>query len=420
MGDRPSPLDLSNLRVERHGSPMHVAALALLGDGPRPTLDDVRRLVEERAPHAPWTTTALSWPHGPRRRPVWARGVELDSGHHVRAVPVPAPGGEAALLATAAELLPRPLDLTRPLWDLWLLTTPDGGAAALLMRLHHVVADGLAAVAQLGAFFDADPSAAAARPPPSVGVPAPGVVARAAATLRQTAAVARAGRAPVAPWNRPVGPRRSFALVRADLAAAKAAAHAGGGKVNDVVLAAVAGGARAWLERHDALAPDLELRVSVAVSVRRPGQTGGNRVGVRLTGLPVGEPDAARRLRRVVAASARQRLVPPSQPAGRLLQWWMVRVMPRQRMTNLVVSNVPGPTGRLSFAGAPVDDLFQLPSLQGNLGVGVGVLSYAGRLTFAVVADADLVPDVELFAGGVRDTLAGLGASGPGTAPATA
>jgi diacylglycerol O-acyltransferase len=125
--------------------------------------------------------------------------------------------------------------------------------------------------------------------------------------------------------------------------------------------------------------------------------------------LPVGEPDPGRRLKLITAATAERKRQPPYQPSGRLLQRWMVRMMSRQRLVNVLVSNLPGPATRLYFAGAQVLEMFQIGVVQGNVPVSVGALSYAGQLAFDIVADAAAVPDLEAFATGMRDALDELG-----------
>ena len=239
--------------------------------------------------------------------------------------------------------------------------------------------------------------------------------ARARLWAAQLGALARQRRAPAVSLNRPVGPHRRLALVRADLAATRAVAHRHGGTVNDVVLAAMAGGARRLLASRGELSPGMVLNVSVAASLRAPQVAGsedggGNRVGTRVIPVPVGEPDPLRRLARIAAASAAQRGRPPFPTGGRLLQRWMVRVMFRQRLVNLLLSNLHGPPEPLRFAGARVVELFQIGVVQGNLALATGVLSYAGQLNLVVVADADAVPDVAVFTAGLTEALDALGA----------
>lgn len=100
-----------------------------------------------------------------------------------------------------------------------------------------------------------------------------------------------------------------------------------------------------------------------------------------------------------------------------LAQRWMVHAMSRQRLVNLFTSNLPGPPQPLYFAGAQILEIFQAGVVQGNVTVAVGVLSYAGQLNFAIVGDADAVPDLKAFADGLTDTLTQLGGKRPRAGP---
>lgn len=443
--ERISALDLSNLRVEEHGMPMHIAALAML-DG-RPLSDEVgdlrmeqiRRHVAERIGDTERLHQVLVWPKSRHRRPFWADDRDFAVADHVRMRRLPPPGDEDTLLRVCCELNAPALDRSRALWELWLLNGLADGRVAFLLRLHHVVADGAGALELFSSMLDLAPgtpvparlSENIAGRSPTVPSPAgqhghspaarlKSIAAGGAMRARRGWAVARLGMAPALSWNQPVGSRRMHRLVRGDLARAKAVAHEHGGKVNDVVLAAVAGGAHALLESRGELAPDLNMHVSVAASIRRPGETGGNRVGVRLVPVPVSDPDARYRLRTIAAYTAKQRRWPPLQPNGRFQQRWVVHVMARQRLINMVLSNMPGPPVRLSFVGASVEEMFQINLLQGNCAVGMGVLSYAGQLNVDVVADPDVVPDLEVFADGVAEAFVQLGVARTTSTPRVA
>ena len=126
--------------------------------------------------------------------------------------------------------------------------------------------------------------------------------------------------------------------------------------------------------------------------------------------LPVCEADPGRRLALIAGATAQRKRQPPYQPSARLLQRWMVGMMSRQRLVNLLVSNLPGPAGPLFFASRPVLEIFQFGVVQGNVTVSVGALSYAGQLNLDLVGDPDAVPDLTAFADGISDTLRQLGA----------
>ena len=233
--------------------------------------------------------------------------------------------------------------------------------------------------------------------------------------MRATVGLARlllaGGRAPALSFNRPVTTERRLTLVRADLAAAKAAAHLHGATVNDLLLAAVGHGTRALLEARGELEPGLALHVSVPTSLRPAGEAGaaGNRVAVRPMLVPLDEPDPGRRLAALAPATRKVKRLPPLQPSGALGQRWIVRIMRRQRLVNLLVSNVAGPAAPLWFGGARVREIFQIGLVQGNLSITVGALSYSGQLNVEIASDAVLVPDIEVFAEGVARGLAELG-----------
>lgn len=173
--ERLSPLDAANLRVEERGAPMHVAALALLGGSPlldsagRLRETEIRAHVERRTRAVGRLRQVLVRPPPGLGAPYWVDDPRFDVARHVRVRPVP--GDERALLAVCEELLESPLDPSRPRWELILL--PGGGRVGLLLRLHHAVADGAAALTLLSALFDVEPSPSVPQLPPFVPMPPP-------------------------------------------------------------------------------------------------------------------------------------------------------------------------------------------------------------------------------------------------------
>jgi diacylglycerol O-acyltransferase len=447
--ERLGPVDAANMRVESRGGPMHVAAVGVVDGTPlfdaagRLRLEEVRADLDRRLHLAPRLRQVLMRPRRGLGPPAWADDACFDIGRHVRARPVPSPGDEAALLAVCVELNQPPLDRCCPLWELWLLPGLADGNVGVLFRLHHAVADGVAAMAMMGALFGAAPGAAPPPGPPWRPAAAPGAgqlftdawrrradaAAAAGSRLRHPALVAHSagtrarqlrllageGRAPQVSWNQPAGTRRRLLLARADLASVKAVAHAHGGTVNDVVLAAVAGGARRLLASRAELRPGMILKASAATAARDPADLApaGNRAAVMVMPLPVSEPDPGRRLAQIARATRERKRHPPYQPAGRFAQRAMVWAMPRQRLVNLLISNLPGPPQPLYLAGARILELFQVGVVQGNLTVEVGVLSYAGQLNFTILGDAGALPDLTTFAEGAAEALTQLGAKAP-------
>jgi diacylglycerol O-acyltransferase / wax synthase len=441
--DRLSPQDASNLRVEARGSAMHLAGLALLDgaalldrDG-RLRLEHLREHVEARLHLSHRLRQVLHRPDVGMGPPVWVDDRRFDIARHVRTRSVPGPGDEPALLATVAELNAPPLDRSRPLWELWFLTGLASGRVALLIRLHHVVADGIAAIALLGALFDFEAEAPSPVPPAWEPQPIPssrelrsdalqrraaplaagaswlrrperwwGQATTAAGPLVQTL---RDGPAPRSFLNGKIGASRRLHLARADLERTRTVAHAHGATINDVVLAAVAGGARALVARREGLSRGAELRAMVPVSRRTSADEsgGGNLLAIMIVPLPIGEPDPGRRLERIASATA-ERKRRPIEPWARFPSL-LAAGMHHQRLVNVFTSNVPGPIAPWYFAGARVFELFQIGPVQGNVRLNVGALSYAGTLYLDTVADAESIPDADVFAAGLQQTLDVMG-----------
>lgn len=374
---------------------------------------------------------------------LWVDAPTFDIAGHVKVLPVAAPGDEAQLLEACAELARRPMDHSRPLWELWLLPGLSRGRVGAYLKLHHAIADGTAAIAAFGALLDFSPDATATDAPEWKPEPMPssadllqdnlrrrgrelrrawsGLV-HPARTLQRTRQVLPAWKevltdkpAPHTSINRPVGKGRRLALVRSRLEPAKDTAHAHHAKVGDVVLAAVAGGLRELLMSRGELEPGLMQRAMVTLSEHQEGAAVavGNKPGWMMVQLPLDEPDPARRLEVIATetAAAKERARPEAGTGifrfvlGQRIWYWM---FPRQRAVNIVVTNVPGPPMPFYFAGAELLEVFPMMPTMGNLTLVVAALSYAGQLNITAVGDRDACPDLERFAHGVRETLDAL------------
>jgi diacylglycerol O-acyltransferase len=223
--------------------------------------------------------------------------------------------------------------------------------------------------------------------------------------------------------RRPVGGRRRLAVVRAQLTVVKDVAHGHGATVNDLLLAAVTGGLRALLLARDTPVEGLTLYASVPVALRAQADTAGfgNQVGLMVVPLPVGEPDPVQRLWQVTRATAerkrRPELLASLRPAGSLT---ILRALNRysrhQRIVDLFVTNVPGPQRPLYLMGARLVEAFPVVQVAGNVPLSVAVLSYAGQLNIGIQSDPDGLPDLDIFADGLRRSLEELGAA---TSPLT-
>jgi WS/DGAT/MGAT family acyltransferase len=443
--DRLTAQDLLMLWPDEFGWPDDIGALAILDgtslldpDG-RVRIDEVRRHLEPRLQLVPRFRQLLYRPRWGLGWPLWVDAQSFDLANHVRVHPLAAPGGQAQLLAACAQLRRRRLDPSRPLWETWLLPGLPQGRVGLYLRVHHVLADGISGVAAFGALLDltaevATPVAAPWAPAPIPtagqllhdnlrrrrqglgrawsGLTHPGRTLRRAQRASPAWREFLAERAPRTSLNRPIGADRRLAIVRSRLEVAKQVAHAHRAKVNDVVLAAVAGGLRQLLASRGEDVTRLTLRVAVPVSLHheQPGQARGNQDGMMMVPLPLGEGDPVRRLQLVAAETAVRKHKARPQGASGVMSFAAVqrtssRFLAHQRFLNLSVTNVPGPPVPLYLAGARLLELFPVVAIMANVTLAVGVLSYAGQLNLTAVADRDTCPDVEVFAQGVRSAL---------------
>lgn len=401
-------------------APKQVGGVLVLDGTPRPA--HVQQVLVERLARLPRFTQRLQQ-DGSGRRPRWVPSAAPVHERVTRAT-CPAPGDDDAVLALATAAVTEPLDRGGPLWRALVVDGLVGGAVAVVLVLHHVLADGLGGLSVLARLVDAEPVAepvadpavrpgartAAGPPVTSVGAPdaPPAVPGQLAASVR---ARHRLG-APRTSLNVPTGPRRVTVAVDVDLAHVKAAGRTQGATVNDVLLLVAAGSSGRLLRGRG---EDVDaLVVSVAVATRAPDAAHrlGNHVGVMPVRVPLHGPAAARlasvaRSTRRRKGHARRTSTALVRPLFRLtvatgLYRWAID---RQRLVNVFLTNLRGPAQRLSLAGAPVRRAVPLVVGTGNVPLAVAALSHAGVLTVAVDVDPDAVPEVEAFAVALRAEL---------------
>jgi diacylglycerol O-acyltransferase len=445
--DRLTALDQLMLRASKRW-PQDIGALALL-DGANP-LDPSGRLRIEAAREAIGSRLHLvprfrQVVHVPRRGlggPLWVDAPSFDLSQHVRTLPLPAGSSEADLLVATEQLRRQRLDPSRPLWELWFLTGLPNNQIALFARLHHAIADGMAAMATISALLDTAPDTPV--PPAHPWTPTPwpsagelladtlhrhlqrlastfSVLARPRTTMRRLRAAWPAIRellaekpAPKTSLDRMVGPNRNLALIRTSLEAVKQVAHAHAATVNDVLLAGTAGGLRALLRRRGEPVQDTTVRIYVPVSLRRRvrGPQRGNLIAQMAVPLPLGVADPGLRLREIAAETtnrkARTRTSLGTLFGGRVARRLLLMAVMRQRV-NLCSASIHGPGVPLYLAGGRVLEVFPILPLIANEPLGVGALSYAGTFAIGVVADQDAYPDLDAFAAGLGEELQALG-----------
>jgi diacylglycerol O-acyltransferase / wax synthase len=450
--DRLTALDTSFLHLEDGASHMHVASVMLF-EGSPPPYDDLLDAIERRLHLVPRYRQRLAFVPLGQGRPRWVDDPHLNLRYHVRATALPAPGDEDQLKDLAGRVFAQQLDRDKPLWEIWLVDGVEGDRFALLSKTHHALVDGISGVDIISVLFDTSPEPAAPADPGDRWLPRPvptGVQLLAEALLERTTIPAEVGRsvravfrgprrilggardaavgvgamawaglnpAPTSPYNESIGPHRRFTWVRADLGEIKAIKNELGGTVNDVVLSTVAGALGKHLRRRGQNTDGLELKAMIPVSVRADVERGalGNRVAAMMAPLPVWCQDPVARLDIVreelkglkssgqaVGAQVLTELTGFAPPT---VMGQAARLVSRQRMFNLVVTNVPGPQFPLYLAGRRMLDPFPMVPLAKNQALGIALLSYAGKINFGLVGDYDLMWDLDAFADELRESL---------------
>ena len=227
-----------------------------------------------------------------------------------------------------------------------------------------------------------------------------------------------------------IGPHRRFTWVRGDLAEFKAIKNALGGTVNDVVLTVVSGALGRYMRLHGHPTDEVELKAMVPVSVRADLERGalGNRVAAMWAPLPVGVTDPVERLAEIRRAMdgikdsgqavGAQVLTELSGFAPPTIMAQAARLQARQRLFNLVVTNVPGPQFPLYVLGRELEAVYPMVPLAENTALGIAIMSYNGQLNFGLTADYDALADVETLADELRSSIDELvaAAGSPGQA----
>ena len=444
MSERLSTLDASFLYLEEPDTPMHVGGVLIL-QRPPGGVEALAALVEARLSLVPRYRQRVAEVPGHLANPVWVDDPDFDIAYHVRRSGLPRPGTETQLLDLVSRLTSRPLDRTRPLWEVYLIEGLADSRVAVVTKTHPALVDGLSAIDIGQVLLDATPDAPAPettewRPGPlptgtqllvealDEYVRRPSTVvetARGALTdVRGTAArlsgvvggLLRTAQttilpAPSSPLNSSIGRQRKVAVARADLADVKKIRQGSAGTVNDVLLTVVTGALREWLlARGEPVVAATTVRALVPVSLQADESSRGDRVSSYLVDLPVGEPNPRVRLTRLtyamrgiaahgqsVSADNLIALTGFAPPTLHALGARAARGLSR-RLFNLVVTNVPGPQVRLYAAGSQMLEVFPFVPLARGQGLSIGMTSYNGRVFFGLNADREGVGDVDVLA----------------------
>ncbi|HYB36831.1 MAG TPA: wax ester/triacylglycerol synthase family O-acyltransferase [Mycobacterium sp.] len=453
MVSRLSTSDASFYRLENTATPMYVGALSILRR-PRAGLsyETLLTTVEQRLPQVPRYRQKVREVTMGLGRPVWIDDRDFDITYHVRRSALPSPGSDEQLHELIARLAARPLDKSRPLWEMYLVEGLASNRIALYTKSHQALVNGVTALA-LGQVI-ADRTRRPPLFPEDIWIPqrepdttrlllgaigdwvsGPGAQLQAVGsavaglatnsgqvvdTGRRLVDVARTwarGTAPSSPLNAPVSRNRRFTVARGRLEDYRTVRARYDCDVNDVVLTVVTGALRNWLlSRGEAVAPTAMIRAMAPMPVYPqdhfdsdgPGQAIGQ-VTPFLLDLPVGEGNAVVRLSQIAHATEShptaaslvdaRTILTMSGFAPPTLHAMGIRVATSfsSRLFNLLITNAPGAQSQMYVAGTRLLETYAVPPLLNNQVLTIGVTSYNGMLYFGINADRDAMSDVDVL-----------------------
>jgi diacylglycerol O-acyltransferase len=448
-GRRLSSTDAAFLYLERKEIPLHIAAVCIF-EGEIP-FDEFVRTIDSRLHLLPRYRQVIVEPPFHLGYPNWEDDRRFNIRRHIFRVRVDAPGGRAQLEKLVSRILSQVMDRSKPLWDLHVIDGLEGGRGAVVVRMHHALADGVAGIAILRIMLDTSPVLPRRvvkpryRPQPAVEgdrsivnaltsavhnslenlIAAEGVLLDFSRTLTddrtQDALQKLIGLFPEFAassdrfvFNRPCGGERRFCWTEFPLAEVQAIREAVGGTVNDVILTALARAVTRYVRAHGETVAGRFLRVVCPVNVRQDGgESLGNRITFMPVALPLGVAGPIRTLHQVAArteimknaraahlvallASCLGAAPPPLQA----LFWRTVPQIPLPvPLLHMICTNIAGsPTPLYSVGRRMIASYPHVPTGY-ELGVNCAVQSYNGQLFCGFTADAQVVPD----AGRLRD-----------------
>lgn len=467
-----SALDALFLHLETPATPMHVGSLILLDTPPAQRgklAGAIRKHIAGRLHLAPLFTRRLQFMPFDLANPVWLDAGEIDLDYHIVSKQLPKPGTRAQLERVVAKLHEGTLDRARPLWQFAIIEGLKGGETAFYARVHHAALDGQGGVALAQAVLDTEPKPVrgSARKGGEGAALAPGTAKMLGAALSNTVAqysrlvravpeavkalsAASAAMAmsrklsadiglkadvkpnvnpktlakgmalgPRTPFNGAIQGERAFATVSLPLEEAKSIGRHFGVKLNDVVLAVVAGALRRGFAGDRRLLSKAMIG-AVPASLRAPGDTTqNNQVTMMLVSLATQIADPAKRVAAIHAASGKAKaltgsmksVIPTDLPS--LGVPWLMSALTSLYNTslvanripvlaNLVISNVPGPQMPLYLAGARVTAYYPVSIVTHGLGLNITILSYDGSLDVGLVACKRSVRDIRAWAGHIE------------------
>lgn len=472
--DRMSPLDTSFLHIEDsdRAVSLHIGSIGIF-EGPPPAHEVLARTMEQRLAQVPRCRQRVEFVPFGLERPLWVDDEDFSVDYHLRRTALPAPAGPAELRRLVGRLMSQRLDRTKPLWEMWVAEGLPDDQWALVTKVHHCMVDGVSGAEILAVLLDMTREPPEVEAPPWVPEPAPSrrdllvdaardltfdnyerlrllsaQIRRPSRMLQQALGLLPgilslggvAASQSSAGLTGPISPHREYAWADAALDDVKRIRKALGGTVNDVVLAAIAGGFRhLLLGRGEEVGPDRVVRTLVPVSVRATRHDGAaahdgtfdNKISAMFAELPVGLADPVERLDAIttqlsglkesgqaVAGEALTALSGFAPPA--LLSLGMrvaARVVRGSGTVHTVTTNVPGPQLPLYTCGRRMLKAYPYVPIVAPLRTGVAIFSYDGAVFFGVTGDREVSRDVDLLASGIEAALAELLAAATPTPP---
>jgi diacylglycerol O-acyltransferase / wax synthase len=458
---RLSTSDASFYQLENTATPMYVGSLSILRQ-PRAGLsyETLLATVEQRLPRVPRYRQKVREVTLGLARPVWVDDRDFDITYHVRRSALPSPGSDEQLHELIARLAARPLDKSRPLWEMYLVEGLARNRIALYTKSHQALINGMGAVEighviadrsrRLPPFVEdiwlpaSEPGTArlffgaiadwATRPGAQLRAVRSGLtelatnsgqVVEVGRRLLDVARTVARGTAPSSPLNTKVSRNRRFTVARGRLDDYRAVRARYNCDVNDVVLAVITGALRNWLlSRGELTAPTdtvramapLPVYVDEAFDSASRAQVA-SQVTPFLVDLPVGEGNAVVRLSQIAHATETnpaaaslvdaRTIVTLSGFAPPTLHAMGIRVATSlsPRLFNLLITNAPGAQSQMYVAGAKLLDTYAVPPLLNNQVLAIGVTSYNGTLYFGINADRDAMSDVDVLPGLLTESL---------------
>lgn len=429
----------------------HVGGMVLLdaSEAPGFTFEHMQGVLRERLPLSPKFAWKVKEVPGGFDRPVWVDDPDFHVENHFVRAACPRPGDERALGDMVGRIMSQQLDRRRPLWQAWFIEGLAHGRIAFVMKFHHAIADGMSGMALAEQLFDLSPD-----PPPRADIPeqtsagdTPSDVELAARSLwppgrtpiritryltqqaQRLFSLARLEErlltpfdAPKVSWNGKLGVRRKVAYGALPLDEVRRVKDHFGVKVNDVVIAVVAGTLRRYLLARDGL-PEQPLIAGVPVSLRTADDTEmTNKVSAVFASMATDVDDPADRLREIHRSTQAAKTMSKAMQARRVQS--IGEVAPPMLVTlasrtlwansfetlvpaavNTVISNVPGPDFPLYMAGAEVEGIFPIAPIMIGMGLNTTIISYKGRIDIGFHSDADLLEDTWELVEGLRPSL---------------